>query len=78
MGRWIFRRRVPDAVETVQDEASAGAETEDDVVAWLDLPPDFKAPDVDPGAYRSSNTFDVNCLNDGSDEAKWSAYMSQD
>jgi hypothetical protein len=87
MGRSLFRKRVSDAAERVRDRASAPGDgwgredtgvSDDDVLAWLDLPPDFTAPDSDAGAYRNSRTFEVDEVADAADEARWAAYMAQD
>lgn len=87
MARSIFRRRVRNAPDQVEDRAAASGDApgtedttaaDDDVVAWLDLPPDFTAPDADGAAYRRSNTFELDPAEDAADEAKWAAYMAED
>ena len=45
-----------------------------DVSDWLELPPDFRAPDVDGAQYRKSTTFDLSQATDEFDEAAWSVY----
>ncbi len=47
-----------------------------DVSDWLELPPDFRAPDVDGAQYRKSTTFDLSQATDEFDEAAWSVYSS--
>jgi hypothetical protein len=49
----------------------------DDVSDWLDLPPDFRAPDDDEAAYRRpSRSYDLSLADDDLDEA-WSSYGLQ-
>ena len=45
-----------------------------DVSDWLELPPDFRAPEVDGAQYRKSSTFDLSQVTDEFDESAWSVY----
>jgi hypothetical protein len=82
----IFLKRFFNTGGPRQDPAPAAglrgdeeAGTADDVVDWLDLPRDFKAPDADAAHYRSPNTFDLGSLEDAAaDEAKWAAFVARD
>jgi hypothetical protein len=86
MGKSFFRKRGSDSAERGREREPAedgrsdqdAGVADDDVVAWLDLPPDFSAPDSDAGAYRRSRAFEFDGLEDAADEAKWAAYMAQD
>jgi hypothetical protein len=87
MGRASFRIRVRTAAEGLKDRFSVspdiwdepaeighdGADL-DDVSEWLELPPDFRAPDDDEAAYRrSSNRYEITLADDELDEV-WSSY----
>jgi hypothetical protein len=48
----------------------------DDVSTWLELPPDFRAPDDHDVAYRQSARFDLGAADFEPDEEKWSAFES--
>jgi len=88
MGRASFRIRVRTAADGLKERLSVSPdiwdEPEDsghdwvaepgDVSDWLDLPPDFRAPDDDEGAYRrSSISYELSLADDDLDEA-WSSY----
>jgi hypothetical protein len=90
MGRPRFRTRVRGAAERLKARVSAspdiwGEITDhhctsvhqmDDVSTWLELPPDFRAPDDHDGAYRQSAKFDLKAADYEPDEDKWSAFES--
>jgi hypothetical protein len=89
MGRSSFRFRVRTAAKGVRarlsaspdiwDETAQGepdwATSGEDVSDWLELSPDFRAPDDDQFAYRRPSRFRIDLLtDDGFDDAAWSAY----
>jgi hypothetical protein len=93
MGRPSFRIRVGTLVDRVRarvsvspdiwDDASVdgrGADHHvDDVSDWLDLPPDFRAPDADEVAYLRSTRLDLGRLDldeaeEDLDDARWSIF----
>ena len=88
MGRSGIRIRVRSAAKGLKDRVSASPEIwdpswekdetsarhTDDVSTWLELPADFKAPDVDGAHYRKSSSFDLSLATDEFDESAWSVY----
>jgi hypothetical protein len=89
MGRSSFRFRVRTAAKGVRARISASPDIWDeaargehdwatggaDVSDWLELPPDFRAPDDDQFAYRRPSRLQIDLLSDDdSDDAAWSAY----
>jgi hypothetical protein len=56
------------------DSGEEWSQDTEDVSAWLELPPDFRAPDDDSAAYRNSSKFDLSLADDEFDDAKWSVY----
>jgi hypothetical protein len=88
MGREGFRVRVRTAAEGLKARISASPDIWDepadrgqdwvadlgDVSAWLELPPDFRAPDEGEPAYRRPpRNFETTLGDDELDEA-WSKY----
>jgi hypothetical protein len=88
MGRSSFRFRMRTAAKGVRarvsaspdiwDEAAPGehdwATGGEDVSEWLELPPDFRAPDDDQFAYRRPSRLQIDLLSDEDfDDAAWSA-----
>jgi hypothetical protein len=73
-------RRVKDRVSATPDVWDSSWKKEhdsrhtEDVSDWLELPPDFRAPDDDGAPYRKSSTFDLGLATDEFDEAAWSVY----
>ncbi|HUJ65898.1 MAG TPA: hypothetical protein VLX59_10190 [Acidimicrobiales bacterium] len=93
MGRSSFRFRVRTAAKGVRarisaspdiwDETAQGqpdwATSGEDVSDWLELPPDFRAPDDDQFAYRRPSGLQMDLLSDEDfDDAAWSAYGGDD
>jgi hypothetical protein len=90
MGRPRFRTRVRGAAEGLKARVSASPdiwdETTDDqctsvhhmedVSTWLELPPDFRAPDDHDADYRQSARFDLGAADFEPDEDKWLAFES--
>jgi hypothetical protein len=88
MGRSSIRIRVRSVARRVRNRVSATPDIWDsswkkehdlaphseDVSDWLELPPDFRAPDGDGAQYRKSSTFDLSLATDEFDEAAWSVY----
>jgi hypothetical protein len=88
MGRANFRIRVRTAADGLKARFSASpdiwgkpADSENDwgaqphdVSDWLELPPDYRAPDDDGAAYRrSSARYEISLADDELDEV-WSSY----
>jgi hypothetical protein len=64
----------PDIWDKPEDSEHDWATQLDDVSDWLELPPDFRAPDVDDEAYRRSSTsYEIPLADDELDDA-WSSY----
>jgi hypothetical protein len=90
MGRPRFRTRVRSAAEGLKARVSASPDIwgeindhqctsvhqMDDVSSWLELPPDFRAPDDHDAAYRQSAKFDLGAADYEPEEDKWSAFES--
>jgi hypothetical protein len=90
MGRPRFRTRVrsaaeglkarvsasPDIWEEINDHQCTSVHRVEDVSTWLELPPDFRAPDDHDAAYRQSARFDLGAADFEPDEEKWSAFES--
>jgi hypothetical protein len=78
MGRSRLRVRIGVATDGMRDRVAASRDiwdedAIDDVSVWLELPPDFRAPD-DLAAYRQPTRVEMNIADDNSDEEKWLAY----
>jgi hypothetical protein len=86
MGRPRFRARARRAAEGLRARVSATPDLweglgdgdperlEDDVTAWLELPPNFRAPDDDDTTYRQSSRFDLCEDGDEAEDGKWAVY----
>ncbi len=88
MGRASFRIRARTAAKGLKARFSAGPDIwdepadsgndwgaqPDDVSDWLELPPDFRAPDDDQAAYRRSSAGYEICLADDELDEVWSSY----
>jgi hypothetical protein len=87
MGRPQFRARARRAAEGLRARVSPTPdlweglgggdperELEEDLSAWLELPPDFRAPDDDDTTYRQSARFDLREEGDEDEDGKWAMY----
>lgn len=86
MGRPKLRLRVRSATEGLRARVSAtpdiwdgyaGEGELDDVSDWLELPPDFRAPDDDEGAYRRRSDLELD-LADEYDDPRWKSFRPDD